>query len=65
MPGLKSVPVTTDATWQRFVNHFVTIEFNEVGGGLRLKVRAWETEPADGIMNTATVADRVLKRMTA
>jgi len=62
IPGIASVPVTTDMTWQRFANHFITLELNASGGGLRTVVRAWETEPPAAAISTATVAERVFKR---
>jgi hypothetical protein len=62
IPGVKSVPVTTTANWQLFANHFVTIDLNEFGGGLRFRVRTWETEPADGVSADALVADITLKK---
>ena len=63
IPGIKSLPVTTDVTWKRFSNHFVTIELNDLAGGLSVRVRAWETEPAGGIGAGVLVASRVLKKV--
>lgn len=63
IPGVRSLPVTTDQTWTRFANHFVTVDLNSSAGGLRVRIRAWETEPADGITRGRVVAERDLMRM--
>lgn len=62
LAGLASVPVVTDTGWNRFANHFVTLEFNQSGGGIRLRVRAWETEPPDTSSSTTVLAELMLKR---
>jgi hypothetical protein len=62
LEGLASVPVQTNAGWTRFANHFITLEFNQTGGGVRLRVRAWETEPSDTTSGSAVLADLTLKR---
>lgn len=63
--GLASVPVVTDTSWNRFANHFVTLEFNHAGGGVRLRVRAWETEPRATSSGSAVLAELTLKRNTS
>jgi len=60
--GLAGVAVRTDAGWNRFANHFITLELNESGGGVRVRVRAWETEPPDTSSGSATLAEFTLKR---
>lgn len=63
MPGLARRPVTHVAKWQRFANHFVTLECSDHGGGLRLRVRTWETEPVDAISRGEVVAERFFTRV--
>jgi hypothetical protein len=43
IPGLKSVRVTTVPAWKITDNHFVTMELNGDGAGVRCRVRAWMT----------------------
>src|SRR5262249_21926032 len=62
VPGPSPIPVTTDKTWERFANHFITIELNDSAGGLQVVVRAWETGSQPAAIRSATVAERVLKR---
>jgi hypothetical protein len=62
LDGIASIPVRTDAGWNRFANHFVTLEFNDQAGGIRLRVRAWETEPAGTLPGSAVLAELTLKR---
>ena len=62
IPGLATIPVTTDNTWERFANHFITIELNDSAGGLQVVVRTWETGSQPAAIRSATVAERVLKR---
>ena len=62
LEGVASVEVRTDAGWNRFANHFVTLEFNERAGGVRLRVRAWETEPAGTVASSTVLAELTLKR---
>jgi hypothetical protein len=62
VPGLASIPVSTDSSWQRFANHFITLELNDSAGGLRVVVRTWETEPPTAAISAATVAERVFRR---
>jgi hypothetical protein len=62
IPRLASIPVTTDNTWRRFANHFVTLELNDSGGGLCVVVRTWETEPPAAAISTTTVAERIFRR---
>jgi hypothetical protein len=62
LEGLASVAVRTDAGWNRFANHFVTLEFNDKAGGVRLRVRAWETEPTGPSGGSTVLAELTLKR---
>jgi hypothetical protein len=62
VPGLASIPVSTDSSWQRFANHFITLELNDSAGGLRMVARAWETEPPTAAISAATVSERVFRR---
>lgn len=62
LEGLASIPVRTDAAWNRFANHFVTLEFSDQAGGVRLRVRAWETEPPGTTAGTTVLAELTLKR---
>ena len=63
IPGVARVQVRTVSTWKRYANHFVTLELNQRGSGVNLRVRTWETEPADGIPGGMVVAERMLKRV--
>jgi hypothetical protein len=62
LEGIASVGVRTDAGWNRFANHFVTLEFNDKAGGVRLRVRSWETEPSGTSLGRTVLAELVLKR---
>ncbi len=62
LEGIASAEVRTDAGWNRFANHFVTLEFNDRAGGIQLRVRAWETEPAGTVAGSAVLAELTLKR---
>jgi hypothetical protein len=62
LEGIASVAVRTDAGWNRFANHFVTLEFNDKAGGVRLRIRAWETEPSGTRGGSTVLAELTLKR---
>jgi hypothetical protein len=59
--GLVQAPVTALATWQRAVDHFLTLELWQRGGRLELRVRTWETAP-DSETPTAPVFEYALQR---
>lgn len=58
-----SVTVTPEATWKRFAEHFVTLEFTERGGGFVVRVRTWETKPSAGVTAGMVVFEQHLKRV--
>jgi len=63
IPGVAGVQITNLTTWRRFANHFITLECTARGGGLNLRIRTWETEPADGITDGMVVAERFFKKV--
>jgi hypothetical protein len=63
IPGIRRLPVTTNPNWKPVSNHFVTIELNDRAGGLSIRARAWETEPASGMADGVLVFNRILRRV--
>jgi hypothetical protein len=63
IPGVGRIQIGTLRTWKRFANHFITLELNQRGGGLNLRVRTWETQRVNGVPGGMVVAERTLKRM--
>lgn len=56
--------VETERSWKRFANHFVTLELNATGAGLRLSVRSWETASPESVARGAyVIRDRNLGKV--
>jgi len=48
IPGLGRLPVTTETGFQLVDNHFLTVEFSDLGPAVGLRVKAWPVAPAGG-----------------
>jgi hypothetical protein len=60
--GAASVPVETVEAWQRFADHFLTLEFASLGDGVDLKVRTWEVAGGGGASGPVVFHDRLRRR---
>jgi hypothetical protein len=63
LPGLVQANITSESTWQRAADHFLTLELWQEGGRLEIKVRTWETAP-DADTPSSPVFEYALQRRT-
>lgn len=61
--GAASVPVETVETWERFADHFLTLEFADFGDGVDLKVRTWEVSGGSGTPDPLVFHGRLRRRV--